>query len=950
MFGWGSCLWLAYAALAADPAVQAAPEGALARAQAQYAAGLLAEAEASLARPLEDEATDLDAWSLRSVIRRDRGDLEGAVHAAQVAVHRARMRQDPSAYEHTLVLGDRLREAGRREEAMHAYVGRGLPRDGVVPRGIVRPWALRSNVRLARVRAELGAPGRAEYETRDFFLPSTRTLPDELAGVGEASAEQLEHLVAFGEVLGLVGRLDEAEATLGVAREELARRAARVAVAGCTLRALAHRSCDLLATASLRLAEVRALRGHREEAEDLVRQALARLEDAWGPSHPAVLEALDALAAQLIARGAVEEAVEVTARAVGITRSQSRSHADLAGRLRQHAGLLIRTEASEAAALEHFREALAVDRATLPEESPRRAIEAARQALREGRVGEGYAHLTAAMRAEEKALAERFAQPPELQRALLSAMDETLGTAITLALVEPSEEHRTTALEGVLRRRGRLLDLEQDLLADARRAEDDPRRRSARGRQEVRGPARLYREIHGVSAFAGASPETPVAVEQLRGLYNVRMAAVEVILDLVTKNAGWFRRPPAPVEIAEVASGLSPGAALLEIVRYRPDPPGFAVPPGPGERFAGLVLRANGHHVLVDLGSADAITAHAEGLRAAIVRRAPIDTARAAVYAAVVEPFAGVLAGVTRLVVAQEGALGLVPFDVVLGGSPLEGTPVTYVGSGRELVPEPSEENAGGPPLVIHSPDYDANLGLGMRPLDDLGWSRPEWRPLSGTAPEGAAVQEALGDDVIVLSGAAATETAVRQVARPRVLHVATHGFFGGGGITPGDARTRSSRVPQAPEPAAEAPRSILAAMLDAGVVLAGANEAPQREDNGLLTAAEILALDLRGTAVAVLSACDTGVASLGRSADGVVGLRRALTLAGARSQVLSHWKVDDEATAALMAAFYARLGSGATVAEALEAAKAAVRAEAKWAHPFYWAAFTLSGDPGARI
>ncbi len=130
------------------------------------------------------------------------------------------------------------------------------------------------------------------------------------------------------------------------------------------------------------------------------------------------------------------------------------------------------------------------------------------------------------------------------------------------------------------------------------------------------------------------------------------------------------------------------------------------------------------------------------------------------------------------------------------------------------------------------------------------------------------------------------------------------------------------------------------------GLVLAGANGDPGRLDSGFLSAAEIAQMDLRGTELAVFSACETGVGDV-RVGDGVHGLRRALVLAGARTQVLSLWKVDDVATAELMVAFYERLLAGQPRGEALREAKLEMMRSPRWGHPRFWASFVLSGSWG---
>ncbi|HEY0134081.1 MAG TPA: CHAT domain-containing protein, partial [Nannocystis sp.] len=130
--------------------------------------------------------------------------------------------------------------------------------------------------------------------------------------------------------------------------------------------------------------------------------------------------------------------------------------------------------------------------------------------------------------------------------------------------------------------------------------------------------------------------------------------------------------------------------------------------------------------------------------------------------------------------------------------------------------------------------------------------------------------------------------------------------------------------------------------LLRSGLALAGANERVGRDD-GILTALEVASMDLRGTELVVLSACETGVGEVD-AGEGVYGLRRALTIAGARAQVMSLWKVDDAATRDLMIAYYKSLAEGTGRGEALRAAQRVVLADAKRRHPYYWAAFIPSG------
>jgi CHAT domain-containing protein len=233
---------------------------------------------------------------------------------------------------------------------------------------------------------------------------------------------------------------------------------------------------------------------------------------------------------------------------------------------------------------------------------------------------------------------------------------------------------------------------------------------------------------------------------------------------------------------------------------------------------------------------------------------------------------------------------------------------------------------------------------------------------LPGSAAELAAIAAApLMSGAAVLTQAGASETALRGLARPRLLHLATHGFFA----------KDPERLAPSPTRLADPLSRLADPLLRSGLALAGANLAQPSEgdDDGELTALEVTSLDLDGTELVVLSACETGVGDV-RRGEGVFGLQRAFMLAGARALVMSLWKVDDAATSALMSAYYARLSRGEGRAEALrqlqlamiagkvtDAALAARRGDAEaasvsgasgaWSHPYFWASFVMSGDAG---
>jgi CHAT domain-containing protein len=218
--------------------------------------------------------------------------------------------------------------------------------------------------------------------------------------------------------------------------------------------------------------------------------------------------------------------------------------------------------------------------------------------------------------------------------------------------------------------------------------------------------------------------------------------------------------------------------------------------------------------------------------------------------------------------------------------------------------------------------------------------------PLPHAAREGEALR-ALLPGATLLTKRQATKAALSQVRGPMLLHIATHGFFlkdlnwsptgGRGHHTVSDDPDRLLRQLERSGIRIESP------LLRSGLALAGANE-DKEEDNGILTALEVTGLNLWGTKLVVLSACDTGVGEV-KNGDGVHGLRRALVLAGAETQVMSLWAVSDKATRELMVSYYRRLQESEGRGEALRQVQLEMLKRVNRRHPYYWASFIQSGE-----
>ncbi len=210
--------------------------------------------------------------------------------------------------------------------------------------------------------------------------------------------------------------------------------------------------------------------------------------------------------------------------------------------------------------------------------------------------------------------------------------------------------------------------------------------------------------------------------------------------------------------------------------------------------------------------------------------------------------------------------------------------------------------------------------------------------PLPGTQKELQQVKSALISGKYQVKDyvqANATETVIKSVSSPKIMHVATHGYF------MEDIQSTGNVFGVQVEYARNNP------LLRSGLMLAGASSEQQEasfseEENGILTAYEAMNLDLNQTDLVVLSACETGKGDVS-SGEGVYGLQRAFVMAGADKMIMSLWKVDDAATQDLMSRFYRNwILSGQEMSQAFRNAQ--LQLMSSYPDPYYWGAFVMVG------
>ena len=420
----------------------------------------------------------------------------------------------------------------------------------------------------------------------------------------------------------------------------------------------------------------------------------------------------------------------------------------------------------------------------------------------------------------------------------------------------------------------------------------------------------------------------------------------------LARQSGAFRRVQETRRLgaAEVAAALPLGSVLVDLLDYDhvSPPQGGKGPFRHERRLLAFVLRRGQAPVLVPLGASRPIGEAVGAWREALVAGAPAPM-RAALELSlrVWEPLKPRLGGAATVLVSPDGPLTLFPLAALPGRRPgsylVEDLAIGYVSSAHRLVEtlaagaeakaKKPEAGAAGL-LAIGGIDYQADPG-GAAPTESAPTpsvlvadsQRAGFKALAGTGPEVRCIGELFGavfprQRDKVLTGAEPTEGVVKQQLGRRwlCLHLATHGFFESPARI---AALRSGLKSEGPGLAVamsseQADSLALEPFLHSGVALVGAarkpddflfakdGSLPDRQD-GILTAEEVQSLDLRGTELVVLSACETGLGQ-GYYGQGVLGLQRAFQAAGARAVVASLWKVDDAATSALMEQFYANL------------------------------------------
>ena len=343
-------------------------------------------------------------------------------------------------------------------------------------------------------------------------------------------------------------------------------------------------------------------------------------------------------------------------------------------------------------------------------------------------------------------------------------------------------------------------------------------------------------------------------------------------------------------------------------------------------------------------------------------------------YVKLLEPFSEHLQDAKTIIFGPDAGLCRVAFAALVddeGRYLIERADISYVSSSRDQL------RTRGPPatgtLILSNPNFDADIDsrqqtveqiqeqgplrsqLAMRGREEVDVRGLRWKRLPGAEEEAIDTERLLGGSqygpVLKFLGDEAVEEVLKTAQSPRILHLATHGFY--------VALDDSTNVTQSRSHSTTFSSGLSQLRTDAnplvrsGIVLAGANRLGNETvpdtsmQDGWVTAQEIAGMDFRNTELVVLSACESGLGDVS-AGQGVQGIRRAFINAGAHSVLTSLFEVPDIETRELMRGFYEALLENPNRRTALsEAQRTRIKQrqeEYQSAHPFYWASFILLG------
>ena len=718
-------------------------------------------------------------------------------------------------------------------------------------------------------------------------------------------------------------------------------------------------------------------RGRLADAEPLLQRSLAIYEESMPPGHPGTANAMESLADLYVAMGSYSRAIPLYEKAIGVFRSiPGGQHPKVStllislGETYLKIGLYEKIEPLFAAASEILSNSLRTDHPDMA-----RCLELKSGYLRAMERG------GMALDAAADAFTIRYANLVDFsiflsERDVLDysgCLRRAADTYLSCFVDEGLSSRRTTpTADIVLASKGIVTDIVANRFRSLS-AESDPHMREV-----LSSYNNLKSQISELHVSGLRHHDAP---ELIRLLDSLATEANNLEADLARQVASTGRQTDREnITLDRILSALPKDAVLVEYVRFNYDEPkaDSSVP-----RYFAIVVAANAELKIVELGDASEIHPLVDRYRRHVLavsraNRMPtvVDHHRykeisEELYMRVWRPLEKHVADKELVLIAPDGALNMVSFAGLMDSSDkylIEKHAVHYLSAGRDVIRLKRDVEPGSGLFALGDPDYDAtavarlfvsdgtppdspaepdhhevrNIRSGWGELNDITVD-----PLPFTRSEVESVvaswQASLDEPVTVYFGSDASEEKLKaQAPGHRVIHLATHGYFFEGACQPDISR---GELPSDAGFVGENPL-LLSGLLFAGANLHGAGADSVGAEDGILTAYEVPAMDLEGTELVVLSACETGLGKV-KEGEGVYGLRRAFQMAGVRTVISALWPVPDRLTADMMSRLYDRTGE--SLPETLRGLQLEsinrLRSKKKADHPYSWGAFIALGD-----
>jgi CHAT domain-containing protein/Tfp pilus assembly protein PilF len=685
--------------------------------------------------------------------------------------------------------------------------------------------------------------------------------------------------------------------------------------------------------------------GDYDEAESYFQRALRIRKSRLGPDHPSTITTLSQLGLLYVREGNDARAEPLLVKAVEIRKKTYQAdHPDVARSLFQLALLYDRRKLYAKAEPLHL-QALEIRRKTLGTAHPEYAASVAFLARHDQEQGKLQAALPLyeeALKIDEEALGKNHPDTlniaadlaylklelgqrkdaARLTQQVADAQQSVLNGVFTFAPERQRMDFEKTVqpcdlpaalgdadllAQVVLRTKGVVLDslLEDEAIA---KAEKDPQVLALMEKRRLL-TARLLRAQEEDASGSNFASSSMASIDREK----LEQEEKELEISMIEKVAGSGKaRRALSTHVTDVRKALPKDAALVEYVAYHRYRGHLNYEPA----YGAVILTRDTPSRWIVLGSAaeigERVHLYQKYMRKR-VREAALREVLSGLYQSLGKPVVSTLSpDIHRLIISPDGDLNFISFATLLDADDRffgEDFALNYVSSGRDLLQKHGSFLNRKQLIVFADPDYDHAPSPSATGTNNRGRgvnNEEPFPPLPGTAREAIFLQQEAknkGLEIQVYRGANASKANLARQNSPYVLHLATHGLYLSADEVPNLAAKSKDGAPAF---LAEPMRRSLLALAGASITLRQWKQGtfPPSENDGLVTAQEVAALNLDHTWLVVLSACDTGSGEA-RAGEGILGLRRGFAEAGAQNLLMTLWPVDDIETAHLMEAFY---------------------------------------------